>query len=293
MNSFIKKLSIGTAQFGLPYGVANNSGKIDLSESSVILSTALSRGVNGLDTAIAYGDSEEILGKIGVSCWQVTTKLPRIPENCVDVDRWVKRNIENSIRNLRVNRLHAVLLHHPQDFCGPHRFELAKSLNEVKSKNSIAKIGVSIYHPDQLEYLLKLHSIDVVQVPLNILDQRIVNSGWLKKLKKLGIEVQARSIFLQGLLLMPQAMRPAKFSSWNEVWDLWDDWLLNNDIKPIEACLKYINSIVDVDRIIIGVDSIRHLTEILNTNTDSVPKLPEWPKFSDLRIIDPTTWAQI
>jgi len=293
MNSFIKKLSIGTAQFGLSYGVANNLGKIELSEASKILYLASDNGLESLDTAIAYGDSEEILGKIGVSGWRITTKLPCISEDCVDIDGWVKSSIEHSLRNLNVTHLHSVLLHHPQDIFGPCGIELVKSLETIKSQKMIGKIGISIYDPSELRDLFELYSFDVVQAPLNILDQRLVNSGWLGALKKMGVEVQVRSAFLQGLLLMPASLRPDKFSIWNEVWNTWDRWLLDSNIRPLEACLGYVNSIVGVDKIVIGVDGVKHLSEILGVDTGLLFKLPDWPKLADTRIINPATWGQI
>lgn len=293
MSEFFKKLSLGTAQFGMHYGVANSSGMVSVIEASKILSTAFEGGIQNLDTAIVYGNSEAVLGEIGVSKWKITTKLPKIPNDCDDVGGWVKSEIQLSLARLNVPSLHAVLLHHPHDFLGLNGPKLISSLKSLKNNGLIHKIGVSVYDPDELTDLFSLHSFDVVQAPLNILDQRLIDSGWLSRLHEAGVEVQARSVFLQGLLLMRPDMRPAKFGNWGDLWCIWDSWLLERKFSPLEGCIGFIKSVAGIDKVIVGVDDERHLREILSLPSYSPGPLPCWPKKIDLRIINPASWSQI
>jgi aryl-alcohol dehydrogenase-like predicted oxidoreductase len=293
MSEFFKKLSIGTAQFGMHYGVANNSGMVSVREASKILSTAFERGIQSLDTAILYGNSEAVLGEIGVGKWKITTKLPKIPNDCNDVGGWVKAEIQLSLARLKVTSLHAVLLHHPNDLLGLNGPKLISSLKSFKANGFIQNIGVSVYDPDEFTDLFRLHSFDVVQAPLNILDQRLINSGWLRRLQEAGVEIQVRSIFLQGLLLMYPDMRPAKFSKWSKLWHTWDCWLLERRFSPLEGCISFIRSVEGVDKVIVGVDDESHLKEILSLPSYSSGSLPCWPKKIDLRIINPASWSQI
>lgn len=293
MSEFFKKLSLGTAQFGMHYGVANSSGMVSVEEASKILSTAFDKGILNLDTAIAYGDSETVLGEIGVNKWEITTKIPILPKDCNDVGGWVNAQIQLSLARLKVTSLHAVLLHHPNDLLGLNGPKLIDSLKSLKANGLIQNIGVSVYDPDQFNDLFSLHSFDVVQAPLNILDQRLINSGWLRRFHEAGVEVQVRSVFLQGLLLMRPDMRPAKFSNWGELWRIWDDWLLERNFNPLEGCISFIKSVEGIDKVIVGVDSERHLKEILGIPSYPPGLFPCWPKKIDLRIINPTSWSQI
>ena len=107
------KLAIGTAQFGMRYGISNLSGKVSQEGGKAILKYAASAGVDTIDTAMAYGDSEQVLGNIGVDGFNVVTKLPEIPEHIADVEGWVIRAVKDSIFRLGVASLYGLLLHRP------------------------------------------------------------------------------------------------------------------------------------------------------------------------------------
>ena len=107
------KLALETVQFGLDYGVANKSGRVTAQEATVILQRTQACGLDTLDTAIAYGDSEAVLGQLGIKQWKTVTKLPAAPEGCKDVSQWVYDQIRQSITRLGVRQLHGVLLHRP------------------------------------------------------------------------------------------------------------------------------------------------------------------------------------
>ena len=109
------RLALGTVQFGLNYGVANATGQVTLQEGRRILDTAAEAGMDTLDTAVAYGASEEVLGKLGVQSWRVITKLPPMPTSVADVQTWVLEQVAGSRTRLGSNRLGGVLMHRTED----------------------------------------------------------------------------------------------------------------------------------------------------------------------------------
>lgn len=285
-----KKLAIGTVQFGVNYGIANNSGKINYNEAKSILEYAENVGVDTLDTAIIYGDSELTLGKIGVENWNVVSKIPPLPNNCVDVTNWLNECITSSLERLKLNQLYALLLHNANDLLGIHGDIIYKTLKGFQEKGVIVKIGVSIYDPEQLEKILKFYKLDIVQAPMNILDRRLANSGWLNKLNQMNIEIHIRSVFLQGLLLMDADSRPDYFNTWNLLWLESENIIKAKRISRLELCIRYILSFKEINKIVIGLDSLKHFKEIHSSFFKSPITLNEKLDCNDLNLINPTNW---
>lgn len=287
------KLALGTVQFGLDYGVANTSGQVSKENARYILQRAQQVGIDTVDTAVSYGDSELVLGDIGVKSWKIVTKLPSLPDGCSDVRQWVKAQAESSLNRLRIDRLHGLLLHRPSQLLKPNGSELYAALQALKYDGLVCKIGGSIYDPTELDALHDQYPFDLVQAPLNILDRSLVNSGWAQRLKITGVEVHARSAFLQGLLIMPKEKRPARFNRWHDFWLEWDHWLSKNGVTPLQACLRYINSLDCIDRLVIGVDNVLQLNEIIDAVEGELPCIPEFNIFQDSRLVKPSTWNQL
>lgn len=287
------KLALGTVQFGLEYGIANQSGRVRPEDVKSILEKALAQGVDTLDTAIAYGNSESTLGQAGAGNWRIVTKLPAISDGCNDIAGWVEAQIEGSLKRLGISQLHAVLLHRPEQLLGKVGKSLAAALQDLKAQGIARKIGVSVYGPEQLDSLRSEMQFDLVQIPLNILDRRFVGSGWARRLKAQGAELHVRSVFLQGLLLMPPTQRPEKFARWNDVWAEWARWLDETGLTPLEACLGYVLGIEEVDRIVVGVDSAKQLQDIFSASNSALPSLPNWPEHIETDLINPSRWNQL
>ncbi len=218
----LNRLALGTVQFGLNYGMTASSDKVSLTEARRILDEAADIGMNTLDTAIAYGNSEAVLGQIGVQEFNIVTKLSGLPDDLANVGDWVKTQIHASLERLGVDRVHAVLLHRPDQLTGPIGAELYKAMLGLKAEGLAVKIGVSIYAPDELDVYCEHFDIDIVQAPLNILDRRLIESGWAAKLRRRGIELHSRSAFLQGLLLLQAEDRPKTFAKWQPIWTEWE-----------------------------------------------------------------------
>lgn len=287
------KLALGTVQFGLDYGVANNSGRVSLKEASSILERARQAGITTLDTAIAYGASESVLGNLGVGSWKVITKLPAVPAECNDMHSWVEEQVLGSLSRLGVTKLYGLLLHRPTQLLEDKGDLLYRAMQSIKAAGWVEKIGVSVYGPAELDVLLRRFDFDLVQAPLNILERSLIETGWAERLNDSGVEVHVRSVFLQGLLLMPADMRPTKFNYWAEVWQEWDRWLVETGLSPLQGCLRYVNSLSCIDRIVVGVDSVDHLNQIVEASSGELPSLPLFKPLLDARLVNPASWGEI
>ena len=288
------KLALGAAQFGSSYGISNQTGQVTPEEAKKILSAAKESGIDTIDTAIAYGDSERILGKLGVTDWKIVSKLPALPDSVTDVSAWVDEQITDSLARLGIQQLYAVLLHKPHQLFEVRGKQLSRALENLKLEGKAKKIGVSVYEPNELSQLLSHMNFDLVQAPLNILDRRLVDSGWTTRLKNIGVEIHTRSTFLQGLLLMKNQQRPAKFLKWENFWIEWSRWLQENQLTEIEACLRYVLSLSEINKVVIGVDNTKQLLEIFDLNHGGkLSNLPNWPSPPNEKLINPSHWSSI
>lgn len=288
------KIALGTVQFGLDYGVANQTGKLSIQEVKKIMLLAKTSGLDMLDTAIGYGESEQVLGDVGVTDFQVVTKLPGLPAGVVDVKKWVSSHIEASLSRLKISHVYAVLLHKPSDLLGAQGLTLADALRHQKQLGVVQKIGVSIYEPEDLAKLMRLMDIDLVQAPLNVIDRRLVSTGWLDRLKNKGVEVHTRSAFLQGLLLMGLEDMPEKFKRWSCLWDKWHIKLSDSNSSALAACLAYPLALPGVDRVILGVDGCAHLQEIIATlSAIDFDIDTSFMASTDSQLINPSHWGQL
>jgi len=284
------KLALGTAQFGLPYGVANQDGRVSREEAARVLDHAWSAGLDTLDTAIEYGDSEQRLGEFGIGRWHVVSKLPAIPESCTNVVGWVQESVTASLSRLKIKKLRGLLLHRPQQLLGAPGQTLYAALDALKTQGLVDKIGVSIYDPQELESLWPHFRFDLVQAPFNILDRRLVETGWLTRLKQADTEVHVRSVFLQGLLLMDAASRPSYFQRWQPLWGQWHQWLADKKLTPLQASLRFALAQPEIDRVIVGVDSLKHLQDILAVAEETGIEPPANLISADLDLINPSKW---
>ena len=290
MNNFRSKLAIGSANFGLSYGIGNKNGKLVKDELTKILNLAEASGINTIDTAQAYGDSELRLSSLLKSKFEVITKIG------VNLDKRHSNNkiialAAESLDRLALHRLGAVLLHRPELLLGPDGPGIAVELNKLKEMGLAEKIGVSIYSSDILAEASKLLKLDVVQVPFNVFDQRILKTGWNEKLKEKGTEIHTRSTFLQGLLLMKQAEIPRHFSkNWAPLFEQWFDFQRKTGAAADEIALDFALQQPWIDKIVVGVDSALHLDRLLKIEANK--RFSSLPSFDidDIDLIDPSCW---
>lgn len=287
------RIALGTVQFGMPYGIANDGGQVTQSEAASMIHRLRECGVDTIDTAIGYGESEEILGAIGVKGFKVISKLPKLPREIADVDDWLKSEVSSSLRRLKIDSLYGLLLHHPEDLLGAQGDVLANSIKKLKIDGLIMNSGISIYSSINLEAYLNAIDIDVLQAPFNLIDKRLSDSGWLTELKSRGVMIHVRSVFLQGLLLMSRSSLPSKFSPWSSIFDHWYSWLDAQGVKALEACIAFPLSFPEIDRIVIGVKSLEQLNEIFRMLRKPLQIMPPNISCEDEDLINPACWADL
>ena len=286
------RLILGTAQFGMPYGIANRSGQVAPGEATAVLAIARQSGIDTLDTAVAYRDSEARLGAAGIDGWRVVTKLPPLPADCADAAAWVDAMVMGSLGRLGVSSLYGLLLHRSRDLGGPAGEALYAAMSALKAAGRVQKIGVSIYDPAEIEVLSGRFALDLLQTPFNVVDRRIRDGGWLARLQRMGTEVHARSVFLQGLLLMAAGDRPARFAAWGRLWTVWEEWVSAQQVTPLQACLAFALAQPEIAGVVVGVDSSRQLREILAADAlRSSSILPAELACDDPDLINPSRWS--
>lgn len=284
------KLALGTVQFGLSYGVANINGQVSPEEAKIMISTAQKDGIELIDTAIGYGESESCLGSVGVNNLKVVSKLPSIPDSIKDINGWMEVQVKESLGRLNIDSLYGLLLHQPGQLLSTKGSLIYEALEQLKEQKFIQKSGISIYSPDELDLICDIYNFDIVQSPFNIIDQRLYSSGWLNKLNMQGVEVHVRSAFLQGLLLIPLHEIPAYFSPWKKLFVTWKSWLEEQSLLPVEGCLAFIKTFSDINYLLVGADNNNHLNEIISAfKKAEVNTFPEICS-SDENLINPGLW---
>lgn len=284
------KLALGTAQFGLTYGIANTEGQVTAEAAVKILARAREAGVDTIDTAIAYGQSEQRLGEAGVEGWQLVSKLPAVPDGCADIQAWVAANVDASLARLKVPHLRGLLLHRPGQLLGVDGRQLYQALLQLKGTGKVEKIGISIYEPSELDELCPQYSFDLVQAPFNVFDRRLATSGWLHRLNAEGVEIHVRSAFLQGLLLSVTGKSPPGFERWESLWSSWRTWIASARSNPLRAALGHVLSYPEINRVVVGVDSLAQLNEILVCAESAQLRAPETLATADPDLLNPARW---
>lgn len=199
------RLGLGTAQFGLDYGVTNARGRVTRTAAHAVLERALERGLDQLDTAPRYGDAEACLGSFGapLARFAVYTKSPAY-EPSVPPRAALAASLSRSLATLGLARVKGLLEHHSEALLGPAGDAVWRGLCEAREAGLVSQVGVSVYTPEELDAVLARYPLEFVQVPGNALDQRFLSERRLADLAARGLDVQVRSVFLQGALLDPE-----------------------------------------------------------------------------------------
>ncbi len=283
------KLSIGTAQFGLKYGICNKDGVVKKNEVKKIIDYCKLKNIKSLDTAQGYGRSHKVLGSTNLKKIQITTKIS-IPKNIgnKNLEDFVILEINKILKELNVKKIHAVLIHNTDQLKNKFGNNFFNVLQKLKKRKKILKIGVSVYTKKELEFIVKNFNIDIVNLPLSIANREFYEKNYLLKLKKKKIEIHVRSIFLQGLLLSNQVNLPKKFKN-NNFFLQWFKWLKMNKYNPLDVSLGFIKGVKYIDKIVIGVDNFSQLESIVRSYKKN-PKL-KYKKFIQSSLLKkPSTW---
>ena len=291
----VTKLALGSAVFGMAYGIARSSdAAVAPDEVRRILFTGRAAGLDVLDPAMAYGNSEPVLGQAGLDGWRVVSKIGQVPEDDVELASWLEDSVRKSLTRLGIVQLHAFLLHDVRQLLGSNGQRIAKALLRLVEIGLVGRIGVSIYGPDQLERICEVIRPGLVQVPFNPLDRRIETSGWADRLSSMGTEIHVRSVFLQGVLLMPPHVRLARFAKWAPVWDAWDEWQNRSQLSARDLCLSLSLSRPWVHKVIVGVENAGQLEQLLAAPNNAPIAPPDLltSGIADTQLIDPFNWSK-
>lgn len=258
-------LCLGTVQFGMKYGVNNTLGQPSWEDSFKMLDTAIEQGINVIDTARAYGEAEEILGKYfetqkNQDKVRIISKLrPNvINPNEKDAEGIVRKELEDSLNRMHLQSLDGYLLHTPEYI---YRQDILKGLGKVKEEGLVKHIGVSIYDIAEGEEAVKTGVVDYIQLPYSILDQRGVKTGFIEKAKKAGITIYTRSAFLQGLFMMPPEKVPKHLARALPYLNTFEALLEKYQIGRVEALLHFVKQEPGIDYLVFGVDTKEQLLE--------------------------------
>lgn len=292
LNKITQRLALGTVQFGFSYGIANTTGQVMRHEAKEMLKLAAANGIDTLDTAIDYGESEICLGEAGAQDFKILTKLPAVPDGCIDINKWVEEQFATSCDRLNMKGLYGLLLHRPAQLLGPNGKVLYKALQNLKSRGHVQKVGISIYSPSELDTITKHFRLDIVQAPFNLVDRRLQTTGWMQRLLDEGIELHTRSAFLQGLLLMSRTSIPSKFAPWAELWDRWHKWITAHQVSAVMACMAFSLSFPEITRIVVGADSVKQLNEIISAVNYAPDFFPDLQCSSE-NLINPYYWNSL
>ena len=288
------RLVLGTAQFGMDYGLSNNNGKTNIDEVSRIIKYACQNGISLLDSAPSYGDAEIVLGNVvHNNDIRYVLKTPQFENTNISIlnARTLSDSFFKSLSDIKKENAYGLIMHSCNDLLKPGGRLLFKEMESIKSNGFVEKIGVSVYEGWQIKEITEKYNIDLIQIPFNIFDQRLLLNGSLKKLKQKNIEIHARSIFLQGLLLMPIDSISNYFLPIRSKLQMIDRVADNLSISKLDMLLSFALSIKEIDQIIVGVNKLSQLKEIIDAHIIQIN--PEnFLNFSidDPNFINPSKW---
>ncbi|OGI00303.1 MAG: hypothetical protein A2Y25_01590 [Candidatus Melainabacteria bacterium GWF2_37_15] len=280
------KLALGSVQFGVNYGV-ENLPPLELDEIKSIINIAQSNNIKIIDTASTYGKSEEILGKVlpENSDFKIVTKTLNT-ENPEDLEK----TFNYSLKRLKKNSIYGLLIHEPELLMGNNANKVWKKLLALKNAGLVEKIGVSVYSNEEIDTILDKFDIDIIQIPLNIFDTRLIKSGHLKKLKDKQVEIHVRSVFLKGLLLKNPQNLPDYFKNYKNELETFHKELNKIKITPVEACINFVKNHEEIDYIIIGVRTNKQFSEIFNAYNKNFTFDYSGFNLNEKELLNPKLW---
>jgi len=286
----MKKILFGTANFTAGYGVLKSRGYND-EKVSQMFKILKKNKIQDIDTAISYKNVDKKLGKINLNFFKIYSKLPKTPNEVKNIDLWIKRQIQTSLKKIKIKSFEGIFLHFPEDLLNKKKNEIFNSLLDLKKKKKIKKIGLSLYDLDIMKNLDKNFKIDMIQVPYNIFDRSKKKRRYLKILMNKKIEIYARSIFLQGILLKNSKSLPRYFNRWRKKFNDFENWCDKNKILKVNACINTILKDKLFNKIIISVSNMSQLNQILDSfKNKRLKKIPNRFQTCDKKLIDPRLW---
>jgi aryl-alcohol dehydrogenase-like predicted oxidoreductase len=279
----MKNWILGSAQFGFHYGITNQAGITELAEMKRTLLSAVNNGANYIDTAAGYGLAEERIGEL-------QTELCVITKLSIQHELTLTQQLSASLKKLKRDSVDLVLIHDVDNFLvdADYQKNLA-SLDKLKKLGLCRLTGFSIYNVEQAQRITRLIKPDVLQIPLNIWNQEFLLSGELQRLKSLGIEVHARSLFLQGVLLAQSLPEGVDFMI--EEFSSWLKFLDEKKISATSACRSFAEQQKEIDAWVIGFENKQQLEAFFAADLIKC----DWQKLAcnNPSLVDPSQWNKL
>lgn len=256
-NSFI----LGTAQFGSSYGITNQLGQPSKQEIEEILDFSFEKGIEYLDTALSYGNSLEIL-----SCYfkrndhkkfKIVTKFSVLS----DYDD-IYNQLSSFLDKTSCDPFQTLFIHDTWKVDQVDQSKLQCFLNKVLKNNIAKNIGVSIYKPSEVKLKVADMPIQTIQCPINLFNQEFLFPDKMMLLKNKKVEIHARSVFLQGLLLSNKL--PEKLIALAPHWQTYQKFINQSGISPLNLIVSWLKNHIMIDKWVIGVNTKKELVDILD-----------------------------
>jgi len=257
------KLCLGTVQFGLDYGVNNFYGKPSKEQTFAMLDAALEQGIQYIDTAVAYGNAEELLGEYGIGKIPNIKVISKLRPNLITMEcknprEIIEEELDGSLTRMGLSSLDGYLLHTPENF---YNHEIINALENCKAKGLIKHFGVSIYEAEHALDVVSSGLVDYIQIPYSIFDQRLDKTDFFKIAKENNVTIFARSAFLQGLILMEEERIPTHLAEAKTYLRKFDQIIDKYSFSREEAAFLFTYTHPDLDYLVFGVDNIIQLQE--------------------------------
>jgi aryl-alcohol dehydrogenase-like predicted oxidoreductase len=296
----LSRFMLGTVQLGMNYGIANRTGQPSYEQARDILACAYQGGVTCFDTAAAYGTSEEILGRalaeLGIADKVVVvTKIRRLEDAALShraAAEMIEASVASSLRALCLEALPICLFHREQDF------RYADGLLRLKEKGLVRHMGASVMTPEAARDIMASDLAEAIQVPANVVDRRFVRQGTLEQAQRGGVGVFVRSVYLQGLLLMPEAEIPPHLRAVIPRRRELEALARAAGMSLAELAVRYVLGLDGLTCALVGVESVEQMRQnlslfargplepaLMQAIAELEPELPE-------AVVMPTRWFQ-
>ena len=290
----IEKIVLGTVQLGLDYGINNQHGKPSLEQAFEILEVAFDNGIKTLDTAEAYGNSQEIIGKFQKE--QPNKKFQIITKLASNTEIAPKKFIEHIAQNCKIlnsDQLFGYMFHNYPSFKA--REGLYDKLLLAKKEGLVSKAGISLYGNNEIEDVLNNYDgFDFIQIPFNLFDNDSKRSALLKEAKRKGVEVHTRSVFLQGLFFKPKSKISAKLQPLITYLATLENIKNSTSINTQTLALQYVLQKIYIDHVLIGVETAKQLVDNI-TNCKIEQTIPhhliDAIDVKEIELLNPSNWS--
>ena len=281
----VSQITLGTVQLGMNYGIANEGGQPDTEKSFDMLSCALENGINSLDTARVYGNSEDVIGQFFKE--KAVTDLPFITSKLKvglpadapskDVEAKMYESVETSLSTLGIKKLDCLLLHTAGDMT-TYGDTVPKVLENMVKSGYTSRVGVSVYTSDELDIMLQNDLYEATQIPMSLFDQKLINNGYLRRLKEKNIAVFVRSVFLQGLFFLdPEKITDPLLIQYAKPYiEKLREYCANENMSIAEFAISYVRDIEGVTSLVLGADTREQVLE--NIKYINAPSISEKTK---------------